>query len=297
MKYTICLLVSLLLTSCYKEISVGTDDQGEMVVINCISRSDSAITADISHSWLFSKKTVPGDLEGLDVRLWINGQARGKMNYSKGLYRSTVRPKTGDTVMISTYVDGKEVWARDVMPPKSVIKRVDMSRINAEDDQITYKITMTNDTSQIRYFFLLIRYNSNEGAGINYSFDPVFQLTNEEINGGLAQNKIMSFMGYPFTNRGMSGSEYTLTVKETALEFWLKIADYNRDVTVFSISEAYYKYILNNLANRSGTTLYGDFMELGLAEPRLTFTNVHGGLGLLACYQQHTVRIKVPKLK
>ncbi|MEG1587170.1 MAG: DUF4249 family protein, partial [Bacteroidales bacterium] len=56
------------------------------------------------------------------------------------------------------------------------------------------------------------------------------------------------------------------------------IPDVKKQVIIQTISAEYYNY---NLSVRSKNSLTGDLVEIGLAEPMRTYSNVQGGAGIL----------------
>lgn len=290
--------------SCYQDIDMEKQRGEEYTVLNCIANSDTVVMADVSRSWFFTDSRPAEDIEGLTMELWVNGQMRGLMEYDGEVYRSDVKPRQGDELTIRTEVDGKELSASDRMPAKTVIENVRVTYRSVSsssgasynpttgietcnDDEFTYHISIKNVPQKKRYYFVSIAVTDsrrNTLGTLDYSLDPVFQLTSERINKTLTNIKIEGQQGLPFTNEGISGEEFTVTVKETISpmnyygDTWS-----GRTVSLYSISESYYRYIISLLSNDSEYSWQGGLTDIGVAEPVRIFSNITGGIGIMGC--------------
>ena len=305
---------TLALSSCYQDIDLSQYQESPVVVLNCLANSDTTLLADISTTWPYTDSKKSDDVLGLAVEVTVNGESKGVMTYRDGMYRSDVHPQPGDHIVFKTMIEGVELSASDVMPGRPEIIKTEIThrRVASSgsimtdpsgkitksnyDDEFTYHITIKNDPTVRHYYFLRFceaDYRQIMGD-VNYSYDPVFQATLEQINQNLDNLKIVSHYGLPFTNEGMTGDEYTLTVKETGPPF-----DYNgnslggsdRIITLYAISEAYYKYMTTMMANDPDATWQGKMTELGLAEPTKVYSNIHGGTGIMACLVPVSMRV------
>lgn len=285
-------LFCALLCSCYKEIDVDVDGSEAQLVLNCIARNGADVQASVSYSWLYTQEHSSALIQNALVEVFVNGVLKDTMDYRDDLYHSSVHPSSGDTIRVRATVDGETVWAQDVVPQMAKILSVKTTRESNDDEEVAdYKIKIQNPAGQTNYYMLLITGEaSNEGELVDYSYDPIFQVTNEEINGSLTNRSIQSYMGYPFTSKGMETDEYMLTVKEIVST---AESTNKRKIHLYTISEAYYRYVVNYLANNKDGSIYGELTSLGLAEPLITFTNIQGGLGLLACYQEYICQVSI----
>ena len=295
-----------LLSSCYKDVDLSQYQEETKLVLNCIANSDTTLMAKIATTWPYTASQRADDITGLAVEMLVNGESRGLMTYDNGMYRSDVCPQPGDLIEVRTMVDGVELSASDRMPVRPEVKRIEISHQRVVTDgsimtdptgiisqgnyneEFTFHITIKNDPHERRYYFIRFKEtNFRQAMGsIDYSYDPVFQATMEQINQNLDNLDIISHWGLPFSNEGMTGDEYTLTVKETGAPFnynELSLGGSDRDIVIYAISEAYYKYILTMKANDGDATWQGKMTELGLAEPTKVFSNITGGTGIFGC--------------
>ena len=58
-----------------------------------------------------------------------------------------------------------------------------------------------------------------------------------------------------------------------------------RKISLYSISESYYNYLVSRLYNESyDSDLHGGLIDLGLTEPLKTYSNINGGVGIFASF-------------
>jgi|GEM_PF-564466 hypothetical protein len=132
--FTIAMAV-LLMVSCEKEIEFKGSEVKPMMVVNGLVTPDSTIKVHLSKSKFFlSNKEGIELIPNADIDIYINGEAKGKMQYKEfgeynksGIYTSSVRPNINDTVkLIVANTDNIEgVQAEVVVPKQSVILSVD----------------------------------------------------------------------------------------------------------------------------------------------------------------------------
>lgn len=317
-KSIITLCWSLLLVACYKDITLDKYHEESVPVLNCLANSDTTLMADISTTWPYTAQHRADDISNLDVEVIINGESKGLMNYCDGLYRSDVYPQPGDVVEVRTVINGKNLSAQGTMPKRTDIERVDIAFRKVKGDrsvmttsptgtigdeyqanEYTYQITFKNDPTVRRYYFVRINTaNYMQILGeINFSYDPVFQFMFEQINHGFTNRQIINHYGLPFTNEGISGDEYTLTIKETGASNMYSMEEFggrDRIITLYSISEAYYNYIISLLANDEIITTQGELIAKGLVEPLGIYSNVNGGTGILGCVVPFSMPVTLP---
>jgi len=313
------IMTVLVCGSCYQDIDMEKYRGEEYTVLNCIANSDTVVMADVSRSWFFTDNRQPEDVTGLDIELYVNGERKGTMEYDGALYRSDVRPQPGDMLTVKTVVDGKELSAADRMPAKTAIEGVDISYRSVPngggnaaftpsggiitydtDDEYTYRIRLKNNEGEKRYYFVSIAVtDGRQSLGtLDYSLDPVFQLTSERINKTLTNIKIEGQLGLPFSNEGISGDEFSVTVKETISPMSYYGDEWGgRVVSLYSISEAYYRYVISLLANDSESSWQGSLADIGVAEPVKIFSNVTGGIGIMGCLHRDARQIDLREHK
>ncbi|MGM9777069.1 MAG: DUF4249 domain-containing protein [Prevotella sp.] len=291
------------LASCYSDIDLEKYREEQRVVLNCIANSDTTIMADVSSTWFFTEGYPSDDIEGLDIDISINGTHKGKMTYDGDKYQSSIRPKAGERIAISTTIEGKTISAEDVMPEKTTISSIDITHkhTNGMEEVFTYEIHFNNDASACRYYFAKIGavdYISQVGT-LDYSADPAFRLTSERINKTFASLKLEGQNGMPFSNEAMQEGDCCIRITEKGDYTYYNMGDNAqlRKVTLYSISEAYYKYLISVLSNDSESSWQGGLTDIGLSEPVRIFSNINGGCGIFGCLHSDKKIVKLPNIR
>lgn len=288
-------------SSCEETIDLDKYKGEPTLVLNVVANTDTTIMADISTTWFFTDTQKPSSYSDLKVELLINDQSKGLMPYSNGFYRSDARPNAGDKVTIRTVVDGKELTASDTIPQGVVIDQIEIKKEKVpgpESVQVTpyeiirydyelaytYNISFTDKVPGNHYYLVYISSANNMPMGnVDYSKDPHFMLTAQEINQSLSSLKTISTYGFPFTNIGDSTQHHTIMMEERGAPFYYNQPEgCERVITIFSITESYYKYVIGLMAN-SDITWHGNMTEKGLVQPVKIFSNIQGGTGIFAC--------------
>lgn len=310
MKRRSCILSVLLAASlcagCYNDIDLEKYRQEGTVVVNCICNTDTTVMASVSRTWFFTDSKPAAVLKDLNLSLSVNGKWQDTMRYDDDKYVSAVRPSAGDTLVLKFAMDGQEISATDVVPSKTriadialtyrqVVGNSSSSSISNghivttdKDDEFTYRIRFKDEAGRPNYYFIRIEATDrrqNIGT-LDYSYDPVFQVMAQRVDGGLTDAKIEGQFGLPFSDEGIDGKDYTLVIKETATALFYQDATCPRRIRLYSVSEAYYKYLLSLRANNSDASWQGGLANIGLAEPTPIFSNIIGGIGIMGCLQQ-----------
>ena len=291
------------LTSCYSDIDMEKYRGEQQVVLNCIANSDTTIMADVSSTWFFTEGYPSEDIEGLDIDISINGTHKGKMTYDGDKYQSSIRPKAGERIAISTTIEGKTISAEDVMPEKTTISNIDITHkhTNGMEEVFTYEIHFNNDASACKYYFAKIGAVDyiNQVGTLDYSADPAFRLTSESINKTFASLKLEGQNGMPFSNEAMQDGDCCIRITEKGDYTYYNMGDNARlrNVTLYSISEAYYKYLISVLSNDSESSWQGGLTDIGLSEPVRIFSNIKGGCGIFGCLHSDKKTVELPNAR
>lgn len=311
---SLCILYSA--TSCYNEIDLDQYKGDSTLVLNCIANADTAVIANISRTWFFTEGKPAADIPGQQVEIRVNGEYKGLMSNEGRLYRSDIRLEPGDTIAISTMVDGQSLGSEDVMPDAVPIlsTQVSVRTITGSDDsyyvgsdgslivsdtkkEFTYKIRFQDRAGEENYYFLKIEDagSSHTMGSLDFSPEPVFRLSEEKIEGHISQNTIDGLYGMPFSDEGIDGENYTLIVKEMESDLFYKDSlSYPRKVKLYSISKSYYRYLMSLRTLYSGEGLTDNMLDLGVAEPDKAYSNIKGGVGILGCLQKSEVIVHLP---
>lgn len=315
---TFLLLLCFSLTSCYHEIDLDKyrDEAGKnLLTLNSIINPDSPIAVSATETFFFSDKHLnPNAVPDLDILVTVNGENIAPLKYDAKteMYVSDYKPNVGDVVELSTVYKGKEVRAKEQVPRQVPIEDITVSKkgpyYNAYGDRcysFTYNITFSDCGNEENYYFIKFDmspmnasapgFNTSLGQ-INYSHNIVFQKLEDYMGDAVPSMLKRNPAGIPFSDDGIDGSRYTFVITEEIQE-WAISKEIKRDIKLFSINKAYFEYIVNNLIyvesmdeNPSG------MIDLGLADPIRSFTNIENGLGIFGCYVLSQKRIDVSPL-
>jgi hypothetical protein len=314
---TFAVLVPLLL-SCYKDIDMEKYRPEPDLVLNGVITADTAVMLSISRTKFFTDLNRYEIINDASVSLSINGVFREQMRwtadesfYGGGVYLSDYRPQTGDVVKIEATTKYGDAWVEETIPAKALIEEVTFSHrqiydgksylavdsvtwIEIPKNEITYRITFTDDAATTNYYLVRIVDAVNLGLGIgnlDFSSDPVFVEQVSVIEGLFGDNTIMGQGGRSFTDNLLNGQRYTLVVTENCHDY-----DYrptlSRRVFLYAITESYFHY----LTSRQMAADAIDNISLstfGFAEPVRIFTNIQGGIGIMATSQYDMVQIDI----
>ena len=310
-KVTMLLMTGCTIGGCEQTVNLDRYKGDHTMVLNGLANTDTTIMASISATWFFTDTQKSDSFPDLNVELLVNDQPMGLMSYSNGLYHSHVRPKAGDKVMLRTVVEGQELTASDTLPQGVEIDDVEVMMektsgaggVQVTPDGVvkydydlayTYTISFTDKMPGRHYYFVNINSPVFRMGSVDYSYDPHFMFTAQEINQSLSSLKTVTPYGFPFTNGIDSMAHHTIVMVEKGAPFIYSASeDRERVITIFSITEAYYKYLITLLAN-SDITWHGEMTEKGLVQPVKIFSNIQGGTGILACTTPVKARVYLP---
>lgn len=309
MKPLYILLATLCLASCYDEIDLDDyrEEEGKnLLTLNSIVNPDSTVSVVATRTYFFSDiHNSPSYVSDLDMQLEVNGAQREKMIFNKerNLYESTVRPQEGDEVSIRALYNEQEVVCSDKMPRKVPIGSIRVERqgpmhIYWNNDYIfTYRIAFTDVPGTDNYYFLQYdapatyedRVDGVTMGERDFTYEFVFQQLADQINATIPGWEPYSPHGLPFSDRGIDGRTHTLVVKEIVQDSpgssLSRRKRMNRKFQLYSISKAYYNYLVSILCNNSDDGgIHGGMIDLGISDPVQIYSNINGGTGILGSY-------------
>lgn len=317
-KITIYVLavLAVFLSSCYHEVDLDgyrTEDGENLLTLNSLVCPDSVVSVSATRTYFFSD--VHNDrnyVKGLKVELTVNGDSKGVMTYdkSRNLYVSSYRPSAEDCIGISTKWGEKTVASEDVVPQRCKIEGIEVERrgpvaiYSNYDFVFTYRLTFTDDVNENNYYFLqwdeVDRIKDVRMGERDFTHELVFRKLADQIHGTLPGWTPYSPYGLPFSDEGINGATYTLTVEEivqanSGTPAWKK-SQMKRRFQLFTISKPYYDYLVSVLCNQTNDKgLQGGMIDLGIAEPVKVYSNINNGVGILGCYDTDIAEIDVIK--
>lgn len=297
--------LTALLASCTSDFDI--DDEGpELLVVNILARPDAILTADITHTWPHSDWSHEDvAVADADVSLTVNGMPMGAMTYDPALRRYVMpgfTPTEGDSIMVRAVAPhyGEASGATRV-PRKVAIDRwsfepvevTDYHGIVVEGDQthylstlqIRYSITFTDPAGEDNYYLVSGRPHHETGGGT--CSDPILSENDTPLDAVFNTNK--SFV--VFSDRSIDGRTYTLSYTCTYTPY-IPIQEFAKGrltdrISLCSISREYYLYLLS-IYKKYGD-LNSNLEDMGLTEPRIIYSNVNPGVGVVASQSADTL--------
>lgn len=308
-------MATFILAGCEKDLSLEKyrDPSIEkMLVVNSILNPDSAICVSVTHPYFFSDthKTFR-PVEGLDISVGVNGRRWGSMTFDddKRLYSTDLIPAENDIVSLEIGRGKDVVNCCDTVPARVSIDDVKVTgegpiHIYWDDDyRFTYKITFSDPPHVENYYFLTVEdgaapYEFTLMGQVDYTNDYVFQILANSVNKELSDWQPEEISGYPFSDKGIDGRQYTITVTEVLQTPIVSMIErLPRKIKLFAISKPYYEYMVSVLSmDYDGTSFKGNLLSLGLIEPSPIFTNISGGTGIMGSYSLSSIDVDILQL-
>lgn len=306
---------AILLSGCEQDLNLDKYKNPEidnLLVVNSILNPDSVIKVSVTDPYFFtSPHTTFAPVTTLDVQVTDESGKWHSLIYDEDskLYISSIKPTAGETLNMQISRDGDVISCCDSIPDKVVIEEVTASgdgpmHIYWDNDyRFTYKITFQDTPGRENYYFLKIEndalnHDFSQMGQVDYTTDYVFLVLAGMINRNMQGWKPDGVFGYPFSDKGIDGQRYTITVSEV-LQMPLvgMIKQLPRKVNLYSISKAYFEYMLSILSmDYEESSLKGDLLSLGLMEPTKVYSNINGGTGLMGSYNLSTKKVDLLQL-
>lgn len=318
--FLIITLLSTVLSSCYKDIDMEKYRPEPDLVLNGIISADTMVMLSISRTKFFTDTSRYEIVTDANVSLFVNDTFREHMEwvtnesfYGGGIYASNYKSKTGDRIRVEAKTMHGTAWVEETVPSKVGIENLifshkliyDNTGFNIDENgniveiptlEITYQITFTDKADEMNFYFIRID-NPNppfdDVGNFDYSLDPVFVEQVSVIDGLFGDKTIHGQGGRSFTDHLINGECYTLVVRETLPSGSYDYApSCDRRIILYAITESYYKYLssMQMSADAANSTNLSTF---GFAEPVRIFTNVNGGVGIMATSQHDTVSLNL----
>lgn len=319
MKRNLLLIIAALATvlfSCYKDIDMEKYRPTPDLVLNGVISADTTVMLSISRTKFFTDTSHYEIIKDADVSLSVNGTFHKKMQweadtsfYGGGIYISDYEPQANDIIRIEATTKYGKAWVEETIPVKVQIEDVAFSNkliydhmgygidengnlIEIPTLEITYQISFTDKADATNFYFIRIdnpKPPFSEIGNLDYSSEPVFVEQISIIDGLFSDQTIQGQGGRSFTDHLINGQRYTLTIKETQPSFNPNYPpDLGRRVILYAITESYYNYLTSmQLSSEASNSTH--LSIFGFAEPVRIFSNIHGGVGIMATSQSDIV--------
>jgi hypothetical protein len=309
--------LSVVLYSCYQDIDMETYRPEPDLVLNGILSADTTVMLSISRTKFFTDTDSYEVVRDANVSLSVNGVFSEQMQwvadesfYGGGIYASGYKPQTGDLIRIEAITTYGEAWVEETIPQKVRIEDVAFSHkeiydhkgyrigkngelIEVPTHEITYRITFADKIETADYY--CIRIDNPEPpfnmGNLDYSSDPLFIEQVSVVDGLFGGKTIQGQGGRSFTDQLINGQHYTLIVKEICHDYEYA-PTLDRRIILYTITESYYHY-LTSIQTAVDAANSINLSTFGFAEPVRIFTNIHGGIGIMATSQHDIVSVKL----
>lgn len=304
--------VTFIYSSCYKDINMDKYYPNPDLVLNGVVSADTVVMLSISRTKFFTDTNHYEIINDAEVSLFVNGIFYEYMQwtmdssfYGGGVYMSYYKPQTGDIIKIEAATKYGNAWVEDSVPAKVRIEDVAFSHrllfegkgfgvdengniVEIPTMEITYRITFTDDAAVKNYYLIRVENPLPYGFGnLDFSSEPVFVDQVSVIDGLFGDNSIPGQGGRAFSDHLLNGQRYTLVVKESQSSnspFYDYAPALGRKLILYAITESYYNYLMSMQmsADSENNTNLSTF---GFAEPVRIFSNINGGVGIIATSQ------------
>lgn len=293
---------ALFFSSCGEYIDLDHLRPDPKIVINSFPETGVPVTAKLSRTWFYTDGEPNVTAIEFEVNLYVNGSWRETLRHDpekssskQKIYTGTYLPVTGDQLRITAsakeFPDAEGSTSIPEAPLlKDFNKTVTYDTLVTEYDTIytqhSLAFTLTfkdNDAGQEDYYLFRIE-NQYRGAAeneivwhplmINFMPEPVFS---SQIS---AFDKIMGYdwldaIERPFSDELFRGQAYTMTLKPT------NTPSFGESRIRFShISPEYYHYKYTLMLRENNFN--ADLINAGMGEPIRVFSNIKGGVGIVA---------------
>ena len=333
MKYTLFLAISLLVTSCMKEIDLEGLRPDPKLVLNGVASQGEPLRISLSRTWFYTEDYPNVSISDAKVNLYVNDRFFEQMTwnvkefeyYSIGNYVSSYIPISGDKVRIEAERDGfKNIVAEETILDKPALLNFTAEEIKSQepyspDIKKRFKVTFKDDPRTTNCYLInlfvgrpVYEYDyDNPGnppvytgeyywnqASVDYAAEPLFGNNISILDRVMGNDWLSGRNGRPFSDELINGKEYTIRLEGDSY-YWMSFPNNplpdSAKVLLYSISEPYYKYMTALLTLYEGS-LNSDLASAGLAEPVRVFSNIEGGVGIFGSASVDSLTVIVPKL-
>lgn len=300
---TSLILAVFLFTACEKEVDFNGKVTDPLVVVNSYITSDSIVSANVSESkfFLYNKEKITGT-SNAEVSVYVNGVFKEKMTYlSKGNYKGTYLPKTGEVIKLIVKVPGRnEVNCEQTVLGK-VNFTVDTTSVAGKVEYYTstgssgitdtfavnyeikhrYKIKILDTEVEKNYYRIVISKKETEESNTNFSkiyleddVDPASYST-DPLGSENSTNEYNIFSDDFFNGKEID-IKCNFTDRVTIYTNRV-VANIKTEyiITLQQISKDLYLYLKTRSASGGD-----DF----LSEPVQVHNNINGGIGVFGSY-------------
>ncbi len=299
MKYILpVLFIIILAVSCERDIDVDVPPQTTKLVVNGLTRVNTAFRVSISKTAGILDTASPATYKVTNalVQLYENNILKDTFVYEASsntyLVKRNTRPQAGNTYKLTAAAtDFTAILAETVTPaPTSfgITKRINVKKDGNGNYLDEVKITFTDDASTANYYLIKIRRPLSSGGSpaINYGGIYCMHSSDKDIgrrsNGDPTDFENCINQEFFMADKNFNGQvkEILLFIQHNQLEPMLYPSNnryYKPVIELHTITYDHYKY-------RKSYDAYRDAEDNPFAEPVLVFSNVKNGYGVFSTF-------------
>lgn len=284
----------ILFTSCETVIDMKLPEQPPKMVINSFFTPDSIMMLHLSKSQFVLKNQELKPITDGNISLFENGKFIGKFTHiNKGFYYLPgFFPKENAQYTLNAESSGlKSVEANEIIPPKPVINRIELSSSFFEG--INYKdfiIYIQDNANEENYYMVNLI-----GKRYDYVYDSltydiidsveIYEQVNFNSQDLVFEEQVASSQAI-ISDKIFNGSIYPLrlSVNEYNFDEYSNMGYFEITIQLKQISKAYAQYVLTYSKNR-----YSD----PFSQPVQVYSNVTNGFGIFAGYSSTLTSLKL----
>lgn len=304
-KLTVCITLGALTIAgqgCESDFDPDISEK-PVVVINMLAEPGDRLSASVTHSWSHTGNPFPDvTIDDAAVSYSVNGRHTGIMvfNPATGDYKADYRPEAGDEIEISVVSDKYgSATGRTYVPKQVKIDKWSFNPVEVTDYNgivlgdtlsylrrlnIEYSITFSDPAGEENYYMISGKSYYETGGG--FSSDPIISENNTPMDAIFSKNSTFVV----FSDRSIDGQTYTLRYTCSYIPF-ISVTEFGERLTdriaLCSISRDYYLYLLSIYKKYGDLNL--NLEDMGLAEPKVIYSNVTTGAGIVAAQSSDTI--------
>lgn len=283
----IALIVSVLslMCSCIKEVEFTGEETAPQPVVNAVvADGDSICNVQITNSMFFLRRGTFPFVTDADVTLHCNGTDFPLALVHDSVYTTRRTFSAGDEISLSATIPshGTLVSQTVVVPSQPVVVDA-VAEHSIETGNASLTLTFCDNRAQRNYYRIQVYHTVDDTSAItseNYEYISCYDT-----------RTVVMDADFPSVNLGtdllFSDIHFSTDTCKLKIDFLSSLQLDNSYYVVFqNISESMYKY---------GSTLssYYDSRNSPFSEPVQVYTNIDGGLGILAAKAEVTRKITI----
>ncbi|MDR2466698.1 MAG: DUF4249 domain-containing protein [Prevotellaceae bacterium] len=280
--YMLATALAILACGCEREIKFNGEELKPKLVLHCFPESGAPVRLTLKAGKFFLSQTgsTREPVAGADVRLWKNGEFAERLryvsNYENSYYESSFRPQPGDEITIRASASGFDpIECTTVMPEPPAALSAEHS--GTWKNGIVCHIRDISTRAEYYRIGAFVEIDDMEFDIPIDSDDMVFGMNESELFES-ARN-----IYFVFSDELFNGKDYSLKFRLNDL-----MDDHKRcKVVLRHISKDYYLYV---------RTVAAESDEV-FSEPVQIYSNVNGGIGILAASTSAVAEVTFGKIR